>query len=388
MLSSRIDRYGDWKNYKDLFQSGKLGSSRPFFEGDNVRERMNQVRKSIVNIRHNWNKFDEFMGDLRVLLEKNCLSSEHDPELTERLSRLFGNRRNWIDRLLPDERVADNYDAVRLYTSAKGYEKIYSFMNLVFRSELSADFEHIVNSVVFLVELINIDLYNYRYNPHTEIQDFNGVVYRGMCLTDSEIQAFSRVCQQPLSERYIAIPLGFHSASLNRLQAESFMERGLKEDSLRIPLLWKIHVISLDDNLLGVYRNLFPTSIVSSICAVPVSGLSDFPYEEEVLLRGPFFQVLNFYEEGIIVGRPLYVLEVVMLNSNRDHPSTAELGVNDNLARSIFGTIVGIRRNQFCFNYCDDHTLQDDANAYRIKLEEDHQQFDKMIDKAQLIIQS
>ena len=80
MLSSRIDRYGDWKNYKDLFQSGKLGSSRPFFEGDNVRERMNQVRKSIVNIRHNWNKFDEFMGDLRVLLEKNCLSSEHDPE--------------------------------------------------------------------------------------------------------------------------------------------------------------------------------------------------------------------------------------------------------------------------------------------------------------------
>ena len=292
MVSNRINRFGDWTNYKDLFQSGKLGSSRPFFEGENVRERMNLVRNSIVFIRHNWNQYDKLMNDLGSLLEENCLSFDNDEdnaELAKRLSKLINSRRNWIDRLLPDEKVADDYDAIRLYTSEKGYEQIYSFMNLVFRSELPTEFERLIISVVFLVELINIDLFNYSYNAPTSIKDFNGVVYRGMYLAEDQIQSFSKICQQPLSERYISIPLGFSSTSLNRSQADFFMSEGLKKFPSRFPLLWKIHIISLDEKLLGIYQSLFPTSVVSSICAVPISELSDFPHEEEVLLRGPFF---------------------------------------------------------------------------------------------------
>ncbi|MTJ32487.1 hypothetical protein FJR37_23490 [Aphanizomenon sp. UHCC 0183] len=136
----------------------------------------------------------------------------------------------------------------------------------------------------------------------------------------------------------------------------------------------------MDEKLLGIYQSLFPTSVVSSICAVPISELSDFPHEEEVLLRGPFFQVINFYQEGMIEEKPLSVIEVVMLNSNRDHPSTAELGENDSLARNIFGNIVGIRRNKFCLDYCKVNALEDDANAYYKKLEENNRQFEKLIE--------
>jgi hypothetical protein len=134
-------------------------------------------------------------------------------------------------------------------------------------------------------------------------------------------------------------------------------------------LLWRIHVVGLEPHLLNSYQSRFPKSVVSTICAVPVSKLSDFPHEREVLLRGPFFQVLNFFEEGTIEGKPIHVLEVVMLNSNRDHFTTAELGKDDGPARKLFGAIVSLRRNQFCLEYCERHGLHDDAAAYRIQFE-------------------
>ena len=133
----------------------------------------------------------------------------------------------------------------------------------------------------------------------------------------------------------------------------------------------EIHVISLEDGILEVYHEMFPTSVVSTICAVPISKLSFYPHEEEVLLRGPFFQVLNFYKNGTIDGRSLYVIEVVMLNSNRDHPSNEELGDKADLARSVFRTIVGIRRNQFCYDYCVRKKMTDDAEPYCDKLKKD-----------------
>ena len=259
-----------------------------------------------------------------------------------------------------------------MYTAEITYQQIFSFLNRVFRSELSEGHERLLTSIVFLVELINIDLYN--YTSHSGIEGFQGVVYRGMGISEEDFRAFSRICQQNISERYISIPLGMISASQNLEPATQFIINGLQDDSSKIPLLWKIHVISLEDGLLEVYHEMFPTSVVSTICAVPISKLSFYPHEEEVLLRGPFFQVLNFYKNGTIDGRrSLYVIEVVMLNSNRDHPSNCneELGDKADLARSVFRTIVGIRRNQFCYDYCMRNKMTDDAEAYCDKLKED-----------------
>ena len=390
--SCRTRRFGDWENCKDLFQSGKqVGNTRPFFEGENVRERMNRIRKSIDYIRSHWDRYDDFVRDLYTLLrgENSDFGDGMSSSLKARLSRMFSVRKEWNDRPTKESKVVvklskerstseaeHEYDVVHLYTAEKTYQQIFSFLNRVFRSELSEDSERVLNSVVFLVELLNIDLYN--YTSCLGLKGFEGVVYRGMGISSDDFHAFSRICQQPISERYISIPLGMISASQKMLPARQFIANGLKKDPSRIPLLWKIHVISLEDRLLQVYQTMFPTSVVSSICAVPISRLSYYPHEEEVLLRGPFFQVLNFYEHEMIRETPLYMLEVVMLNSNRDHPNNQDFGSKTGLARSIFGTVVSIGRCRFCLDYCKRNGFMDDTIAYQRKLEEDEQKLKKL----------
>ena len=383
MLTSynRAGRFGDWDDCKELFQSGKLGSTCPFFEGAHVRERMNLIRRSIRYIRHNWDRYDEFLQDLQSLLkeENSNFGDNIAPPLNIRFKRLFSTQKRWNDRISPTEKTipkGDDYDAVYLYTAEATYQQIFSFLNRVFRSELSGNSERLLASVVFLVELINIDLYN--YVRHAGLEDFQGVVYRGMGISREDFHAFSTICEQPLSERYISIPLGMISASQKPHPAKQFISQRLKEDPTKIPLMWKIHVISLEEKLLQVYNRMFPTSVVSSICAVPISSLSCYPQEEEVLLRGPFFQVLNFYKQGTIDEKPLYILELVMLNSNRDHPSNAELGENADLAQSIFRNIISISRNRFCLEYCKRHGLVDDAVEYNKRIAEDKQKLNKL----------
>lgn len=376
-----MGRFGDWDSCKELFQSGRLGNTRPFFEGANVRERMNLIRKSIRYIRHNWDRYDEFLHDLQSLLkqENSNFGDNMAPPLSARLKRLFSVEKRWSDRVSATEKTifrGDDYDAVHLYTAETTYQQIFSFLNRVFRSDLSGNSEKLLISAVFLVELINIDLYN--YVCRAGLEDFEGVVYRGMGITREDFRAFSTICDQPLSERYISVPLGMISASQKPLPAKQFISHRLKEDPTKIPLMWKIHVISLEEKLLQVYHKMFPTSVVSSICAVPISNLSCYPQEEEVLLRGPFFQVLNFYKQGMVDEKPLYILEVVMLNSNRDHPSNAELGSNADVAQSIFRNIVSISRNRFCLEYCKRHGLVDDAVEYNKRIAEDKQKLNKL----------
>ena len=385
MLTSfnRAGRFGDWDNCREHFQSGKLGNTRPFFEGALVRERMNLIRSSIRYIRHNWDRYDEFLRDLQSLLkeENSNFGDNIAPPLNVRLKRLFSVQKRWNDRISTShtEKTAlkgDDFDTVYLYTAEATYQQIFSFLNRVFRSELSGNSERLLTSVVFLVELINIDLYN--YVRRAGVEDFEGVVYRGMGITREDFHAFSTICEQPLSERYISVPLGMISASQKPHPAKQFISQRLKEDPTKIPLMWKIHVISLEEKLLQVYHKMFPTSVVSSICAVPISNLSCYPQEEEVLLRGPFFQVLNFYKQGMIDEKPLYILELVMLNSNRDHPSNAELGANADLAQSIFRYIIGISRNRYCLEYCKRHGLVDDAVEYHKRITEDKQKLNKL----------
>lgn len=379
--SSRAGRFGDWDGSRELFQSGRLGNTRPFFEGANVRERMNLIRKSIRYIRHNWDRYDEFLQDLQTLLKEENSNFGHNvaTPLSVRLKRLFSVQKRWNDRVSPTEKTimkGDEYDAVYLYTAEATYKQIFSFLNRVFRSELSENSERLLTGVVFLVELINIDLYN--YVCRTGLRDFEGVVYRGMGISKEDFHAFSTICDQPLSERYVSVPLGMISASQKPLPAKQFISHRLKEDPTKIPLMWKIHVISLEEKLLQLYHRMFPTSVVSSICAVPISNLSCYPQEEEVLLRGPFFQVLNFYKQGMVDEKPLYILELVMLNSNRDHPSNVELGTKADLAQNVFRNVISISRNRFCLEYCKRHGLVDDAVEYHKRIAEDKQKLNKL----------
>lgn len=104
--------------------------------------------------------------------------------------------------------------------------------------------------------------------------------------------------------------------------------------------------------------------------------------EKEVLLRGPFFQVLDFYKtDEDIMGKPCNVLEVVMLNSNRDHIITAHLGDQDAAARDMFGTMVTVTRSEYALNYCESKGLSEDADEYRTILGASKEKLDRIMMK-------
>ena len=113
-------------------------------------------------------------------------------------------------------------------------------------------------------------------------------------------------------------------------QAKVFINEAIeeaKEGAPKNPLLLINHVIGLKKEYVDHYTKRFPSTVLTTICAVDIHELSTYPYEMEVLLRGPFMQVLHMYkDEHELLGQPCDVVEAVMLNANRDHISTSLLG--------------------------------------------------------------
>ena len=146
-------------------------------------------------------------------------------------------------------------------------------------------------------------------------------------------------------------------------------------------MLMKIHVIGLDEEHLAFYRRKFPGSVVTSICAVDIHKLSYIQYEREVLLRGPFFQVLQLHEGGeLLSGRPSEVLEMVMLSPNRDHLTSVQMQEEQQAtAGRLFGTMVTVTRCQFCVRYCWYHGLDEDETEYQRLLGEKQKELSAMM---------
>jgi hypothetical protein len=163
---------------------------------------------------------------------------------------------------------------------------------------------------------------------------------------------------------------GMFSGSSSLDVALSFIEEGLEQrvagKPRRKPLLIKINVISLKKEYIEFYNKRFPTSVLTTICAVDVHNLSVFPDEFEVLLRGPFMHILDIYEDrSFLQGMSCDVLEAVMLNTNRDHISVVHLGDQDTPARDMFATMVAVTRTEFAVRYCVEHRLIQDGWEYQ-----------------------
>lgn len=154
--------------------------------------------------------------------------------------------------------------------------------------------------------------------------------------------------------------------------AVNFIKREIENVTNAFPLMMKIHVIDLDPKYLDVYRTQFPSSVVSTICAVSIKEVSSHKNECEVLLRGPFFQVLQIYDSKKKRGikKRMRILEMVMLNTNRDHISTMQLGEQSDPARILFGTMVAITRSEFAADFCRNNKLKNDEVEYRKVIEE------------------
>ena len=356
-------RFADWAIVEECGSTGLVDDRRPFFGGDDVDARMVLIRKQINYIRRNWHQYDQFMSDLAHRMRSMVETLGPDADLAR---RVLSERRDWVS---PGEAVTD-FSAIELYTSDAGYRALFSIVNDSFRRVRFIEDVERVRSAVFLIELLTIDLFNYRAsNP--ACSGFEGIVYRGMSLAEEDVRVFRNVMHQPVSERFVSIPLGMLSASTRAEVAMQLTDTYAESTGNRTAVLWRIHVLDLDAELLGLFRQRYPSSVVTSICAVPITDVSRFPEEKEVLLRGPFFQILDVTwrpADSRASGR--IVIDAVMLNSNRDHVSTiASDGGDDRRMRALFRILVAHRRARFAMRFTADRGRTDDSRAYQRQLE-------------------
>ncbi|KAG6918504.1 hypothetical protein DXG01_013864 [Tephrocybe rancida] len=369
--TNRLQRFADWGQNVDERGREEGPGAQPFYYGKGVAERTNVVRGAIEYVRENWQNFEMLMEGLRVLLKKR-LGDPLPPGDTEDFHRLLSSSKVWIDRRgegsTDDE---SDYSAIRLYASSFGHREIFKIVNSVLRADTKvSQQEGELNTVVFLVELVNVDLFNYvSLVPHAN--NYQGVVFRALAASTEQLQSFKELAARPISERYWAVPLSLISASRNQEMVVSYAKEEVRVQPNSHLFLWRIHAVELEAELLQLYREQYPSSVVSTICAVPIQGLSQFPDEDEVVLRGPFFQLIRMQEEIIDgVGR-VHVIDSVMLTVNRDHPSTMELGQTEgNRARDLMGCLVGIGRARACKKLAEDWGMFDDARVYEQLIEE------------------
>lgn len=178
---------------------------------------------------------------------------------------------------------------------------------------------------------------------------------------------------------------GLLSASSSLEVARKFIEHQLKhlpaEGKPSLPLIIKIHVISLKQEFVEHYTHRFPQTVLTTICAVDIQKLSRHRNEKEVLLRGPFMLVLDFYQDENIsvMGQACNVLEAVMLNANRDHITTSLLGSQEAVARDMFAAMVTVTRSEWSMKFCKNKGLVEDEKAYGSILEESERKVQELM---------
>ena len=339
---------------------------KPMYHGVNEAERMDKLRVKLNNVRVRWNDSErchELIEDIHQAIDAN----NFDRELQSSLKAILGKHRYWADSPR-DQKISrtttdrEDYAALELYTTNDGYKKVFGHINQVFRKHDITDLE--TSGAIALVELLTIDLYNFRLANFgcSKYYNFQGIVHRGLSVDSAVLQAFQDLIKAPLSNRNFSVPLAFVSTSLSQERIQEFLD---KTEEGKFRMHWKIHVHALDPKLLAQYQAKHPDSVVSTICAMPISRASEFANEQEVLLRGAFFQILRIYQEQAGEHK-VHVIEMVMLNANRDHGSElAENHGEKHGQRKHFGQICAASRYEICASLAEKYDLPE-AKEYRV----------------------
>ncbi|KAH3844505.1 uncharacterized protein LOC127872824 [Dreissena polymorpha] len=379
--STRDDRFVETDDHPEFLQSRQFKNMKPYYSGSILDDRNAEMRKSIYYIRQHWDDFGIFTKWLKELFLNDEPIAFKDKTTEEDFERLFSRQRNWMtEESVHTEPVS--FEAIRLYTSDEGYKRIYKLCNHVFRDEHCLISTKEIRSVVFLIELINIDLYNYCL-LHSEKRDYQGTVYRGMVLNEMDFEQFKRLRHAPSSSRNIAVPLVLFSASFDVGVARRFIKHRLKEASkegLKLqPVVYKINIIGLKPEFIQHFKSRFPKMTLTSMGAVDIHEISRHPGEKEVILRGPYTLILDIYDdEKDLVGVPCSVLEALVITSNRDHITTSQPGPDDDLARDMYGAMVIVTRSEYAVQYCRSKGLHRDESDFQDILENARIQLDKL----------
>jgi hypothetical protein len=337
-----------------------LGTASAYAGAESTR-RMNWVRQAIYDVRTAWN--DPARYKLVKEQAREALGmDQYPPVVRSQVERLLTSFHNYadIDRGPVDGTGGEDWTALELYCSEDGYDCLYSTIYTALRTE-EVDPKTLLMAVV-LVEYLTIELYNLRLQNIGDARyaNFQGICYRGMGVTAKTVADFQKIAGNPnLSQRHFSIPLGFMSTSTEYEQMIRFSERIKSEHKM----YWTVHVHGLDPKLLRWYKRKYQNSVVTSICAMPVSRISEFN-EKEVLLRGPFFHVIRMHSETQ-GEQQVHHLELVMLNSNRDHGT--ELGSYEGekaMERGFFANIIVASRYEICASLSEQYS-HEEAEQYR-----------------------
>lgn len=344
------------------------------FAGSNETTRMAKVRHAIFQVRSTWSdeaKQAEIRSGIQSLLEKQKEEDDQDSaQVTAAILAIADRRPDYADLRRPstDANAEREYNALKLYCSEKGYEYLFRLVLNLVRSDAADDDDGALEELLTaatLVEYLTIDLYNLRlaHLSDPEYGGFEGRVCRGMAVPPNVVEDFRAIAQQPqLSERSFSIPLAMVSTTVE----DSVMWHFSKSEKFKDRLHWIIHVRSLRPDLLAWYQQRYPDSVVTSLCAMPVYEQSCFRHEREVLLRGPFFQMLRMTTEDRGFDR-VHTCELLMLNSNRDHGT--ELGSNEGAKatqRTLLTKAVRITRNLACAELVRQYAQTDAAEYERV----------------------
>lgn len=343
---------------------------KPLYAGINEEERKAAIRQRINAVRVKWNNPAQ-RHELSQKVENALKASNFSRDLRAALGTVLAPSRFWADQqdeksfaidTLPGKKDAEeNYGALEVYTTNDGYKNIFGYINQVFRKHDVDETE--IQGAVALVELLTIDLYNLRLaNFGCSIYyNFQGTVHRGLSVDQAVLDTFHRLLKEPVQARNFSVPLAFVSTSANQQRIQEFLD---KTEQGKFRLHWKIHIHELDPRLLAQYHAKYPNSIVSTICAMPISRASEFPNEQEVLLRGPLFQIVRLYEEQS-GDHTVHVVEMLMLNANRDHAT--ELADHQGLnkqQRAHFAEICSATKFQICASLAEKYGLPE-VEEYR-----------------------
>ena len=211
--SGRDGRFVETTEHPEFIQSREYKNLKPYYSGSVLDDRNAEMRKSIYYIRRNWDRYAEFTQSLKNLFLANEKALEFTDKTTEEdFERLFSKQRTWLTEA--DLETSElTYEALRLYTSDEGYKRIYRLCNHVFRDENCLVSIEEIRAVVFLIELISIDLYNMCL-ARPEKKNFQGTVWRGMVLGEEDFSLFRTLRNAPIHGRNIAVPLGRHRFSV------------------------------------------------------------------------------------------------------------------------------------------------------------------------------
>ncbi|KAK4206174.1 hypothetical protein QBC37DRAFT_460694 [Rhypophila decipiens] len=344
-------------------------SLRTAFSADGETERMGRLRPYITQVRRRWETNGGYRGlvqQVKALCDKDDLV----PSVRAALERLFEGYRDYADIDLgrpvqPPCRSSASLDAIELYCSEEGYKCITKFIQFVFRTT-QPSVDELIRATTF-VEWITIDLYNLRLSQigDPRFENFQGVVYRWSTLRREDLDEYRTILRLgDHAKRNYSIPLGLVSTTADSDATRHFGDTHPKDSEQRVRVRQTVHIHGMDPAVLASFRQRYPDSVVTSICAMPVAHMSSFG-EQEILLRGPFFHLVAICDDREDENGAYVEFVTVSMNSNRDHGTEHSSNEHEKARqRAAFLTAVNVSKWEVCAGVAEGYSA-DDAKVYR-----------------------